>query len=32
MKDFFLPPIPIASDLLASKSINYILDETGLSR
>jgi hypothetical protein len=31
MKDFFLPPIPIASDLIASKSMNYILDETGLS-
>ena len=30
MKDFFLPPIPTA-DIWASKGINYILDETGLS-
>jgi hypothetical protein len=30
MKDFFVPPIP-GADLLASKGINYILDETNLS-
>lgn len=30
MKDFFVPPIP-GADLLASKGINYILDETKLS-
>lgn len=30
MKDFFLPPIP-GMDLIASKGMNYILDETGLS-
>jgi hypothetical protein len=30
MKDFFLPPIP-GADLIASKGINYVLDETGLS-
>jgi hypothetical protein len=30
MKDFFVPPIP-GADLLASKRINYILDETNLS-
>ena len=30
MKDFFVPPIP-GADLLASKGVNYILDETGLS-
>jgi hypothetical protein len=30
MKDFFLPPIP-GMDIAASKGINYLLDETGLS-
>jgi hypothetical protein len=30
MKDFFLPPIP-GMDILASKGVNYLLDETGLS-
>ena len=30
MKDFFLPPIPVI-DIYASKGINYLLDETGLS-
>lgn len=30
MKDFFLPPIP-GMDIVASKGINYLLDETGLS-
>jgi hypothetical protein len=30
MKDFFLPPVP-GMDIYASKGINYLLDETGLS-
>lgn len=30
MKDFFLPPIP-GADLIASKGVNYVLDETGLA-
>lgn len=30
MKDFFLPPIP-GMDIVASKGINYLLDESGLS-
>lgn len=30
MKDFFLPPIP-GMDIVASKGINYLLEESGLS-